>query len=255
MAEAQGVLFDVPQDPVPTCGDDAISTVAKCLARCSVHVEYACTPCIKDRWTQRKAQARLLQTLWSKHPDATGVPVMLWHTGLGRPLAVAPDSHEQLANTHISFTHDGLSLIGAMVIVPNCAGIGIDLVHLPRIVGKGEAYAERLAYEFMDYDERQFALRAPVGQYEARVAAHFSLMESASKAFGTGLRLPFGGGGSGSLQRREIAVRFDNSGVLFWRFGSKAKARMQKLGGTQMEGQVASGKEFLVSAALLWMDK
>jgi phosphopantetheinyl transferase (holo-ACP synthase) len=84
-----------------------------------------------------------------------------------------------------------------------------------------------------------------------RVAAHFSLMEAASKACGTGLKIGAGMGRPTSLSKQALGVRRLSPTVELL-FGPEAQVRLAALGATRWEACVGSEEEYLVSAVLLY---
>ena len=112
----------------------------------------------------------------------------------------------------VSNTHDGGMHIAAAYRSTSAVGLGIDAVWLPRLRqrGKEKRYLLKLAAriaaprEFMHLEEK--AACESTEQFRQRVAAHFSLKESVSKALGTGLKLGIGYGFSESISPRQIEV-------------------------------------------------
>ena len=83
-----------------------------------------------------------------------------------------------------------------------------------------------------------------------RVAAHFSLMEAASKACGTGLKIGIGMGSAYSLPKAELgAIRLRYAVEMY--FGPAAKVRLNAIGATQWEGFWGADDEYLVSGVVL----
>ncbi len=157
---------------------------------------------------------------------------------------------------HVSNTNDGDAHIVLAAYGEDFAGIGVDVVALPRLrqAGKDAAYLRRFARQFMSEEEWEaFSAGAENDEEEAlrtRVAAHFSLMEAASKACGTGLRMGLGMGASYGLPPVELgAVRLRYAVEL--RFGPAAQARLTELGVTRWEGFWGADDEYLVSGVLL----
>jgi phosphopantetheinyl transferase (holo-ACP synthase) len=84
-----------------------------------------------------------------------------------------------------------------------------------------------------------------------RAAAHFSLMEAASKALGTGLKIGAGMGKSGSLPKQSLNIGSLSPCVSFF-LGEEARARCALLHAHHLEGYWSADAEYLVSVALLW---
>lgn len=157
---------------------------------------------------------------------------------------------------HISNTNDGNAHIVMAAYGEEFAGIGIDVVHLPRLrqPGKGKAYLRRFARQFMSETEWEaFQAGSENDDEEAlriRVAAHFSLMEAASKACGTGLKMGIGMGTAYGLPKAELgAVRLRYAVEML--FGPAAKVRLNEIGATQWEGFWGADDEYLVSGVVL----
>lgn len=190
--------------------------------------------------------------LWQN--DSLGKPYLTWQGDLA---AWAQRQGRDSRHLHISNTHDGNAHLVLATYTPNLAGIGIDVVHLPRLrrPGKDRDYLYRFSRQFMSPAEWEtFAAHATQDNDEAlrlRVAAHFSLMESLSKACGTGLGLGIGLGRKTSLSRYSLGVHHLAPTVTFC-FGQEALARLESLGVTRQEGYWGTDGEYLVSAALLW---
>ncbi len=218
-----------------------------------------------DRVSLRLA-ARLLTTADGADEAVSEAPApYLYHTSLGGPrvgfdraLARWARTHGAApADLHISFTHDGDVHATLAAWAPGLRGIGIDLVHLPRLQApaKNRDYLHRFARRFMSDEEFQgFTAEAASDDTEqlcVRVAAHFSLMESASKAVGTGLLIGGGMGRPSSLPKQSLNVHALAPRVEF-SLDPLAHARCRVLGATRLEGHWAVDHEYLLSAALLW---
>ncbi|HLK57182.1 MAG TPA: 4'-phosphopantetheinyl transferase superfamily protein [Chthonomonadaceae bacterium] len=185
--------------------------------------------------------------------DAWGKPYVEW-SGPVAEWAAASRVDSRLL--HVSNTHDGPAHIVFAAYAESLAGIGVDVVHLPRLrlPGKGVDYLHRFARKFMA-EEEYAALRAGNPEDDAerllvRVAAHFSLMEAASKACGTGLKIGAGMGRPTSLPKQSLgALQLEPSVSLL--FGPEAQARLSTLGATRHAGYWGASEEYLVSAVLL----
>jgi phosphopantetheine--protein transferase-like protein len=166
--------------------------------------------------------------------------------------------HELLArDLHISYTHDGDAHLTLLAQAPGLRGVGIDVVHLPRLfrASKSSDYAARFARHFMSAVEYTgyctAAQNEPNTERLRRAAAHFSLMEAASKALGTGLRIGGGMGHPTSLLKTELGVSCLTPRVE-WILGDEARRRCVALGATTLEGYWSADDAYLVSVALLW---
>jgi len=87
-----------------------------------------------------------------------------------------------------------------------------------------------------------------------RTAAHFSLMEAASKACGTGLKIGVGMGKPTSLPKQSLgALRLTPEIELL--FDAEARARLETIGAAQYEAYAHIDAEFLVSAVVLYRQR
>jgi phosphopantetheine--protein transferase-like protein len=185
--------------------------------------------------------------------------VVLEHTPLGQPLVRldgalgrwASDRDIDARELHVSFTHDGELLAVLLATAPGLRGVGVDLVHMPRLARRPPAYLRALARRFMADSEYAAVALLPDGVLLDEVAARFSLMEAASKALGTGLRIGFGHNARESLVVREISVAELAPEVAF-AFGPSAHARCIALGASHATGTVERDGEYLRSDAYLW---
>jgi len=158
---------------------------------------------------------------------------------------------------HISNTHDGGQRLLLAAKHENLVGVGLDVVHLPRLRSphKDRAYLHRLAARFMEPTEyERFQCAARQDDEEAlrrRVAAHFSLMEAASKALGTGLKVGAFMGHSASLPLSALgALQLEPSVQLF--FDDHAQTRLATLNAQRWEAYWGSDDTYLVSAVFLF---
>lgn len=195
--------------------------------------------------------------------DSLGKPFVLWFGDVAEWASRAGFASEHL---HISNTHDGEAHIVIAAYSPALCGIGIDAVYLPRLrtPGRDREYLFRFAGKFMSEEERVcFATAddAPFGvvadEVEAirlRVAAHFSLMEAASKACGTGLKIGAGMGKSTSLSKQSLGVRRLTPDVRLL-FGPEAEERLAVMGAARHEAGLAIAGDFLITAVALYRDR
>jgi len=188
---------------------------------------------------------------WRRNP--LGKPYVRWH---GSVAAWAERRGRRDCHLHVSNAHDGGAHLVLAAYEESLVGLGVDVVHLPRLrrPGKEADYLRRFARQFMAEDEWEaFAACAAQDDIEAlrvRVAAHFSFMEALSKACGTGLRLGMGMGRATSLPRRALGVARLEPPIPFL-FGPEARRRLETLGATCWEGHWGTDGEYLVSVALL----
>ncbi len=134
--------------------------------------------------------------LLAQAAEQLGIPTSglgLMRDSRGRPYAALNGA--PAANLHVSNTHDGGERLLLLAQSDQLAGIGLDIVHLPRLrrPGKDATYLHRMARRFMGNAEwvgfEKAASEDTDEELRVRVAAHFSLMEAASKALGTGIKL------------------------------------------------------------------
>jgi phosphopantetheinyl transferase (holo-ACP synthase) len=187
----------------------------------------------------------------------------LYHTSLGGPKIGWQGDLANWAreigvlrrNLHISFTHDGDAHICAAAWAPGLKGLGMDAVYLPRLndTKKDRSYFLKLASKFMSDEEYEFFHGASENETEqqlaVRVAAHFSLMESTSKALGTGLKIGGGMGRATSLKKQSLNVM--NLNPVEFSLAPEAEARIGTLRASRLEGYWAADNEYLVSLAVL----
>lgn len=228
----------------------------------------ACHARICDAVTERIAVMAGVWQLFGecrKYPLLTPAALFLSHTSLGQPLVRwraplatwAKTYGLQVRSLHVSFSHDGDAHLALLAHAPGLRGLGVDVVHLPRLRrhGKDSAYLRCLARHFMGEEEyAAFIHESRCDGPEAllrRVAAHFSLMEAASKALGTGLRMGWGMSRPTSLPKRALGVLGTAPPISFV-LGPEARERCRKLGAGALEGHWSAEDEYLVSAVLLW---
>ncbi len=177
----------------------------------------------------------------------------LMHTAMGQPIVRGMRDR----GLHISYSHDGGAHLTVAARDSRLLGVGIDIVHLPRLRGdrRDRAYVERFARHFMSAEEYAVFLSAGTGEepdaFSQRGAAHFSLMEAASKALGTGLKIGGGMGGPASLPKQSLGV-LDLQPEVEFIIGPEARSRIARLGGGPLKGYWGTDGEYLVSAAFLW---
>ncbi len=194
---------------------------------------------------------------------------VLWrHDGWGRPFVNWRGAALDWANgrgysdqhLRVSNTHDGAAHLVLAAYGENLVGAGVDVVYLPRLRGqdKGRDYLLRFARQFMsgqEWDEfSKHAQKDSDEELTVRAAAHFSLMEAASKACGTGLKIGFGMGRDYSLPKDSLAVT-DLHGEVKTRFHGAAQDRIEQLGATRCEANWSvcdEANDYLVSAVLLF---
>jgi len=193
--------------------------------------------------------------------NALGKPYVEWNGNIAEwARAAGRHSHHM----HVSNSHDGGTHLVIAAYSADLVGLGIDLVWLPRLrkAGKDRSYFQRLARQFMSEEETcSFDLQVdepfgptsddPDEALRARTAAHFSLMEAASKACGTGLKIGIGMGRSTSLPKKELGV-LRLAPEVELQFGPEARARLAHLGAGRYEAHVHVASERLISVVALY---
>lgn len=190
--------------------------------------------------------------------DPLGRPYVTWRDGVE---AWAEQNGLRSSHLHVSNTHDGEAHLLLAAYAERLVGAGIDTVYLPRLrrAGKDAAYLRRFARQFMSAEEwARFQARSDTEDEEAlrqRVAAHFSLMEAASKACGTGLKIGVGMGRATSLPMHSLGVDLLEEPVRLL-FGTEARRRLETLGAVEAAAhwcveEDASG-DYVTSVVLLW---
>ena len=157
-------------------------------------------------------------------------------------------------DVHISFTHDGEAVIALAAMGDGLRGVGVDVVRLDRLRRRGREYLNRFCRHFMSEGEYARFLSESLEDLEEgmvrRVAAHFSLMESASKALGTGLKIGGGMGKPESMKKQSINVNQLSPSVIL-DLAPEVRVRMGKLHASSLAGYYSADSEYLVSAAYL----
>ena len=185
--------------------------------------------------------------------DSLGKPYVEWQ---GEMAEWTKAQRFRAEHCHISNTSDGNLHLVFAVYDKNLVGVGIDAVWLPRLqkAGKDRAYLLRFARQFMSETERanfeELAQNDSDEELLIRVAAHFSLMEAASKACGTGLKIGLGMGRSTSLPKQSLGVKTLAPDVRLLIEGD-AKNRLAVLGVNHSEAYWGKEGEFIVALVLL----
>ena len=195
------------------------------------------------------------------HENFSSEDLTLRRDPLGKPIVQFRSGSESGADVrfnsglHVSNTHDGDLYIALAASDNRLAGIGIDLVDLSRLRDRSEDYLKKLARRFMSDEEfDRFIAVAERESHERiliRVAAHFSLMEAASKALGTGLKVGLGMGTPHALPMRFVGVRQLEPSVRL-SFQGEAMRRAKALGAVQFVAETSYDSLYLASAALLY---
>jgi phosphopantetheinyl transferase (holo-ACP synthase) len=185
--------------------------------------------------------------------DAMGKPFVVWE---GAAAEWARNAGRKDAHLHVSNSHDGAAHLALVAYGEEIAGLGIDVVSLPRLrrPEKGRDFLRRFARKIMSNREHEGVLpyleAEPEEALRVRLAAHFSLMEAASKACGTGLKIGIGLGKPTSLPMHALgAERVEPDTKLL--FEGAALARLEALGAQRAEGIWAVDGEFLIAVVIL----
>lgn len=189
--------------------------------------------------------------------DPLGKPYATWSGGLERR---AREMGMDWQHLHLSNSHDGEAHLVLAAHDANLCGVGLDLVWLPRLraPGKDAAYLRRLAARFMSEEELAGFLSAletdPDDEAQRqRFAAHFSLMEAASKALGTGLKIGGGMGTAASLPKRSLGAATISPEVTLV-LEAPARQRMICLNAARYEAQWHVHEPYLISRVCFWKD-
>ena len=190
--------------------------------------------------------------------DDLGKPFVTWD-GIVQEWAEANGYAEHFLQ--LSNTHDGGANIVLAAYHPDLAGVGIDAVHLPRLLSphKDAAYLRRFAARFMsEREQSEFdaaSANDDLPRLRLRAAAHFSLMEAASKACGTGLKIGGGMGRPTSLPKQSLGVQqldFSPAGSAELLFEGEALSRLDTLNAKRAHAYWSADDEFLISVVCLW---
>jgi phosphopantetheinyl transferase (holo-ACP synthase) len=188
--------------------------------------------------------------------------VHLKRDALGKPFVVWSGEVEEWARAkgyfseylHVSNTHDGEAHLLLAVYDTRVAGVGIDVVHLPRFAGKSRSMLRRFSSRIMSGVEfeaiESYLEEEGESELRLRVATHFSLMESASKACGTGLKVGLGMGRPTSLPLQSVGALAIDPAVRL-HFEGDGRARLAELGAVESVGDWCVQGEYLVSAVVL----
>jgi len=177
----------------------------------------------------------------------------LAHTRLGAPLVRVRGGPPAL-RPRVSLCHEGGAHVALAGCAPGLVGVGIDAVRLDRLRRRDAAHLRRLAERFLPpagCEALEWEARA--GGPEALlagVAARFALVEAASKALGTGLRLGLGLGARGGLPPPEMGV-VEWRGAVRLEPGAAARRRMAALGAARIGGHAGCDAEYAVGVVLL----
>ncbi len=186
--------------------------------------------------------------------DSLGKPYVEWQGAM----AEWAELQGVLAqHCHISNTSDGdLHLVFALY-DEYLAGVGVDAVWLPRLqhAGKDNAYLLRFARQFMSELEwtgfDSYIQGASNNALLIAVSAHFSLMEAASKACGTGLKIGLGMGRSTSLPMQSLGAK-TISPVVRLLVEGEALLRLGTLGVTDAEAYWGKEEDFIIAIVILY---
>ena len=175
---------------------------------------------------------------------------------------------------HISNTNDGGEHLVLAIYGEKVAGAGVDLVALDRLraPGKDIAYFERFVMHFMseeelesfqselsrwhasgmpsphfgDFSPFEFAL---LDRYRVLSAVHFSFMESASKACGTGLKMGVGMGLPTSLPKQSLGCDLTQTSVQLIS-NAESNRRMDDIGAMSAQLQARCDTKFVLTGVV-----
>lgn len=220
---------------------------------------------IASRRADLQAAKKSIAALFPNCPkDFIQDGVVMRHDPLGKPYVEWRGAMVEWAETqgilaehcHISNTSDGdLHLVFA-VYCEYLAGVGIDAVWIPRMEreGKNRDYLLRFARRFMSELEWSGFERYTYGAVENvlrfGVMTHFSLMEAASKACGTGLRIGLGMGRSTSLPMQSLGAEMIIP-IVHLLIEGEALIRFQELGVSHSEAYWGLEEEYIIALVLL----
>lgn len=183
--------------------------------------------------------------------DALGKPFVEWSGAVNE---WAQESGYRADHLHVSNTHDGEAHLLFALYGEAVAGVGIDVVHLPRFEEKSRTMLQRFSSRIMSKTEYE-AVQHHLEQEEEpplrlRIAAHFSLMEAASKACGTGLKIGLGMGKPTSLPLQSLGA-LEVRPTVRLHFEGAGEGRLADLGVVESMGDWCAEGEYLVSAVVL----
>lgn len=192
------------------------------------------------------------EVFWRRDP--LGRPYVTWE---GEVLEWANKNGMEEQHLHLSNSHDGAAHLLLVTYCPTLVGIGIDVVSLPRFQNKSRPELHRFARKIMsdtEFNGLQASLQEESEpELRNRIVAHFSLMEAASKACGTGLKMGLGMGRATSLPMHSLGAKRVLPRVELL-FEDLALDRLSALGATRQTGYVTWEEDYLTSVVLLWRD-
>jgi len=186
--------------------------------------------------------------------DPLGKPYIEWHSAMAEWAEMQGVFAE---NCHISNTSDGDWHLVFAVYYEHLAGVGVDAVWIPRmeLKGKNRDYLLRFARQFMSELEwsgfEPYTHGATENVLRFGVMAHFSLMEAASKACGTGLKIGLGMGRSTSLPMQSLGAAMIIP-VVHLLIEGEAILRFFELGVNDSEAYWGLEEDFIISLVLLY---
>ena len=232
-----------------------------------------------------EAVARLLEKKTQSVPPLSASPNdernLLWkRDSLGKPSIEFAGAMKDWAKAHgvsdqralVSNTNDGGHHLVLAAYGGDLVGVGIDLVELERLKSpsKDIPYLERFVRHFMSEEELgafhsersaldspEFANpilsrlflenRSPLEKTRFLAAIHFSFMEAASKACGTGLKMGVGMGHSLSLPKQSLGCKL-NPDKISLITTPESEARMNLLGARSYTMKVHFEDRYVVTA-------
>lgn len=186
--------------------------------------------------------------------DTLGKPYITWE---GEILEWAKQNALDYRYLHLSNSHDGAAHLLFVTYGSQFVGVGIDVVSLSRFQNKTRPELHRFARKIMSETEfvglQGYLQEESEAELRNRVVAHFSLMEAASKACGTGLKIGLGMGKPTSLPIRSLGAKSVSPTVELL-FEEPALQRIADLGATRYTGYVLCEGAYLTSVVVLWCD-
>ncbi len=169
---------------------------------------------------------------------------------LGKPEVVCEIAGH---NVQVSNSHDGGTHLAVGVRSDHITGVGVDMVYLPRIRERSPSYFCKLMTKVASPPEcsrfEEWMGSENKEEICLRFAAHFSIKEAVSKAYGVGLKLGLGFGSPLSLNPREIEVHVTGSASVQPGRPYTALVTMPLKG--KITAHFAASKDYLISVTLL----
>jgi holo-[acyl-carrier protein] synthase len=120
-------------------------------------------------------------------------------------------------------------------------GIGIDLVHIPRIEQALKRWGERFTHRVFTPEETAYCLKHR--DRAQSMALRFAAKEACSKALGTGMRM--------GIAWRQMAIAHEPSGKPVLRLSDAALRRARELGSKTWHVSLSHEKEYATAIVIL----